>query len=78
MTGSVTALSMSAVGQEYEFCSDRWLNTYFNFKEFISKNYVKDSTNFDKVFESEHDMLAIQRLIDKYLAEKSYRDYNFE
>ena len=43
---------------------------------FRVKYYTHDpETNFDKIMESEPDMVGFQKLIDQYLAEKAYRNY---
>lgn len=68
----------SAVGQSYDFCSNEYLNSRFNFKKYITNYYKVDTTNFPEIFESPSDMLGVQKLIDKYLADKAYRNYNFE
>ena len=74
-----------ARGQTYAFCNDVSLNTssinyYFNIANFITKFYTYPSnvtTNFDKVFASENDMLGIQKIIDAYLKTKPYMNYNY-
>ncbi len=68
----------SAVGQDYSFCSDSSIDPKFNFNTYMSNYYKKDTTNFPEIFKSESDMLGIQKLIDKYLADKAYRNYNFQ
>ena len=60
----------SAVGQDYSFCS-----TVKSFSSFKKSYYKVGGTNFVEVFESEETMLAIQQLVDEYLAAKGYRDY---
>ena len=65
----------SAVGQDYSFCGDSTINSVFDFQAFKAKQYLYDThTNFIEIFESEADMLGLQQLMDKYLAEKSYRN----
>ena len=66
----------SAVGQDYSFCGDKNINSAFNFDKFIADYYTYDgaTTNFPAVFASKTDMAGIQKLIDKYLAEKPYRN----
>lgn len=66
----------SAVGQDYSFCGDKNVNSAFNFDKFIADYYIYDgaTTNFPAVFASKSDMTGIQKLIDKYLAEKPYQN----
>ncbi|MBR5453061.1 MAG: hypothetical protein IKV54_03190 [Clostridia bacterium] len=86
LTGYITSLmtycaitGKSAVGQPYEFCSDRSLNAVFDFDSYISSHYVYDrSTNYPEIFSSSPDMEGLQSLADKYLADKAFRNYNFE
>ena len=87
LTGYITALmTYSAVtgefakGQPYEFCTDTSVNAEFSVDRYLSNYYTygDTSTTFPDVFKSEHDMLEIQKLIDKYLKQKSYREYNYE
>ena len=74
-----------ARGKTYAFCNDSSLNTtsvnyYFSFANFITKFYTYPSgvtTNFDKVFASENDMLGIQKIIDANLKLKGYKTYNY-
>ena len=74
----------SAVGKGYDFCNDSSLapagssNYFFNFNKFIS-TYYKDgaTTNFKSVFASAADMGGLQALIDAYLLDKAYMNYNF-
>ncbi len=68
----------SAVGQSYDFCSNQTLNLKFNFNKYINDYYKVDTTNFPEIFKSPADMLGIQKLIDQYLAEKAYRNYNYQ
>ncbi len=65
----------SAVGQSYEFCNNPRLNAKFNFKDYVADYYTDaKSTNFPDIFKSEGDMKGIQKLVDKYIAEKTYLD----
>jgi hypothetical protein len=67
----------SAVGQPYEFCFDKSINSKFNLDpyQYVSKSdYPNYTTNMADVFMSAEDMLGIQMLIDRYLAEKPYRN----
>ena len=86
LSGYITSLSLycaitgkSAVGQDYSFCNDRSLAEKFDFELYRRKHYSYDGahTNFPEIFASVSDMRGIQTLIDAYLAEKSYRYYNY-
>ncbi len=74
----------SAVGQTYDFWNDTSLKPvglkdyFFDADAFVAKYYTKGETNYPAIFASPADMLGLQQLVDRYLAEKSYRDYNFE
>ena len=65
----------SAVGQTYAFAETTWRS----FAEFKSKYYTYNgaTTNYPEIFKSESDMKGLQTLIDRYLEEKSYREYNY-
>lgn len=86
LTGYITSLMTycaitgeSAVGQPYSFCSDTSLSRKFNFSNYISEYYkFSTTTNYPEIFESDADMNGIQTLIDQYLEEKAYLNYNFE
>ena len=67
----------SAVGQEYRFTGDPTVNPAFDFAKYRSTYYTYGavSTNFDKALQSKTEMNGFQQLIDKYLAEKAYRNY---
>ena len=84
LTGYVTALMTycamtgeSAVGQRYDFCCDTSVHTAYDANAFIALHYQMGSTNFAQIFESEKSMSGLQILIDRYLAQKEYRDYRF-
>ena len=63
----------SAVGQPYGFCNDVRVNAKFSFANYVKSYYTAEiTTNFPDVFESEGDMRGIQKLVNKYLAEKTY------
>lgn len=67
----------SAVGQPYEFCFDKSINSKFNLDpyQYVNRSdYPGYTTNMADVFMSPEDMLGIQMLIDRYLAEKPYRN----
>ena len=72
----------SAVGQPYDFVGDESLSSdgvYRTFDEYIAKYYREgQTTNYPSVFASADDMRGIQTLIDQYLKEKKFRDYDFE
>ena len=63
----------SAVGQSYDFCNNVRVNAKFSFANYVKSYYTAEiTTNFPDVFESEGDMRGIQKLVNKYLAEKTY------
>ncbi len=86
LTGYITSLMTycaitgeSAVGQPYSFCSDTSLSSKFSFSNYISEHYkFSTTTNYPEIFESDADMNGIQTLIDQYLEEKAFLDYNFQ
>lgn len=57
----------SAVGQPYDFCDNKELNTLFDLEAFREKNYPGGGTNFVEIFRSEADMKGLQQLVDEYL-----------
>lgn len=71
LTGFISALSVyctitqkSAVGQKWDFCS-----ATRDIPDYIGKYYLDGATtNFDKIFASDADMLAIEREIDLTVA----------
>ncbi len=70
----------SAVGQDYSFWNDTTANSAFELSSYKSTYYAYDktvpsNTNFEEVFASPTEMTGLQKLIDQYLEEKSYRDY---
>ena len=67
----------SAVGQDYSFWNNAALHEQFDVDAFVANSYPLGPTNYPDVFASETDMQGIQQLIDQYLAEKAYRNYNF-
>ena len=84
LAGYITALMTwcaitgdSAVGQEYRFTGDPTVNSAFNFMKYRGSYYTygKVSTNFDKALQSKTEVTGFQQLIDKYLAEKEYRNF---
>ena len=87
LSGYITALTLycaltgeSAVGKPYEFCSDASINQRCDFEYYIREFYCLNGgkTNFPSVFNSKEDMLGIQKLIDKYLERKPYRNFSFD
>ncbi len=84
LVGYITALMTwcavtgdSAVGQEYRFAGDPTVNAAFDFEAFRNSYYTYGNvtTNFDTALQSKTEVTGFQQLIDKYLAEKSYRNY---
>jgi hypothetical protein len=67
----------SAVGQDYSFWNDKTLHEQFDAEKFVSNSYLLGPTNYPEVFASTADMKGIQQLMDQYLAEKAYRNYEF-
>lgn len=66
----------SAQGQDYSFCGNKTINSSFDFEMFKANQYLfQRETNFIEIFNSEADMLGLQRLIDQYLAQKPYLNY---
>ncbi|MBQ3074784.1 MAG: hypothetical protein IJC26_01835 [Clostridia bacterium] len=84
LVGYITALMTwcavtgeSAVGQEYRFTGDPTVNAAFDFEAFRKSYYSYGgvTTNFDTALKSKTEVMGFQKLIDKYLAEKAYRNY---
>ena len=67
----------SAVGQEYRFTGDPTVNSAFDFENFRNSyySYGDVTTNFDTALKSKFEVTGFQKLIDKYLKEKGYRNY---
>lgn len=67
----------AAEGQEYRFVGDTSVNSAFDIEAYIQKYYSFGgvTTNFDKVLQSKTEITGFQKLIDKYLAEKAYRNF---
>ena len=59
-----------AAGQKYAFCT-----TTRSVPSFINSYYKVDTTNMQQVFQSKETMYRLQELVDRYLAEKKYREY---
>ena len=84
LTGYITALMTycaitgeSAVGKSYDFWNDTSLSSKFHSVSYISKYYTHGTTNYHQIFNSPTDMQGLQTLIDQYLEEKAYREYQF-
>ena len=70
----------AAEGQDYAFWNDPRAHNEFNIDTYKKARYAYDSTvpsntNFEAIFKSATEMLGLQQLMDRYLEEKSYRDY---
>lgn len=70
----------SAVGKDYSFWNDTTANSAFKLSSYKSTFYsydktVPSNTNFEAIFASSADMIGLQKLIDQYLLEKTYRNY---
>lgn len=84
LTGYLTSLMVycaitgaSAEGQTYSFWNDTSANAKFDADGYIANYYTHGTTNYKDIFASPADMRGLQKLIDKYLAEKAYLNYNF-
>ena len=84
LSGYITALMTycaitgeSAVGKSYAFWNDTSINSKFDPALFISESYTNGPTNYPEIFASSADMQGLQTLIDQYLAEKAFREYQF-
>ncbi len=66
----------SAVGQEYRFVGNPRVHPEFDLNEYRSTYYTygNTATNFDTALQSKTEIHGFQQLIDKYLAEKAYRN----
>ena len=64
----------SAVGLPYSFWCDNDRSPEFDLDVYLKNQYSGVTTNFDDVFNSESDMNGLQQLVDRYLAEKPYRN----
>ena len=65
----------SAEGKLYSFWDDPSLNRSFVTDSYLTKFYPggASTTNFPQVFASKDDIRGLQKLVDKYLAEKPWR-----
>ena len=84
LTGYITALMTycaitgeSAVGKSYDFWDDTSITSKFSSESFINTYYQEGMTNYPEIFGSSADMQGLQVLIDQYLQEKAYREYQF-
>jgi len=85
LTGYITALATycaitgeSAVGQPYEFWNDTAADGRFDPDGYIATYYTQGTTNYPAIFASANDMRGLQELIDQYLAQKAYLNYQFQ
>ncbi len=64
-----------AEGQPFKFATDESINPEFSVDTFLDLYYTygDTKTDFPKILKSEYDMMEIQKLVDKYLEEKTYR-----
>ena len=75
----------SAVGQPCDFCGDPGNRPaggsgyFYSFDDFVRVfyRYENQYTVYPEVFASADEMLELQRLIDRHLAEKTYLNYEF-
>lgn len=84
LSGYLTALmtycaitGASAVGMPHDFWNDTAADPRFDPAAFISTYYTHGATNYPEIFSSPADMHGLQILIDRYLAQKEFRDYRF-
>ena len=83
LTGYITALMTycaitgeEAQGQPFNFGTDCAVTGDSALATYRSKYYKYNTeTNFDSIFRSETEMAAIQKLIDRYMKDKSFRNY---
>lgn len=68
-----------AEGQAYAFCGGRDLDPAFDTEAFVSDCYRDGAvTNYPDILHDPAEILRLQKLIDRYMAEKSYRRYRFD
>ena len=67
-----------AEGQPYDFWNDKNLHSQFDPVSYLEYGYKLGPTNYQDIFASEADMLGIQQLLDRYMAEKAYLTYDFQ
>lgn len=73
-----TITGEAAEGQPYDFWNDKEAHSQFDPVAYMNYGYKLGPSNYQEVFASEADMLGIQQLIDRYMAEKAYLTYNFQ
>ena len=67
----------SAEGLPYDFWCDSSINPQFDPQSYLAFGYQYGPTNYQEIFASPADMAGIQKLVDKYIAERAYLNYNF-
>ncbi|MBR4863809.1 MAG: MBL fold metallo-hydrolase [Oscillospiraceae bacterium] len=67
----------SAVGLPYDFWCDSSISDQFDPQSYLEFGYQYGPTNYQEIFNSPADMAGLQQLVDRYIAEKAYLDYNF-
>lgn len=84
LTGYLTALytycaitGETAVGQDYSFCTDPFINFDFDAQDFIANEYTYKgaTTNMIEIFNSSSDMRGLQTLVNRYMSNKAYLNY---
>ena len=83
LAGYITTLMLyctitgeTAVGQPFEFASNRDIHSMFNVASFKYEYYkhIKE-TNFDKIIKDAEEMRNIQILVDQYVRTQQYTKY---
>ena len=84
LTGYIVSMFMycaltgeSAVGLPYDFWNNSELSSQFDPVAYLDFGYKLGSTNYQDIFNSPSDMEGIQKLVDQYLADTAYLNYNF-
>ena len=67
----------SAVGLPYDFWSDSSISIQFDPVRYLDFGYKYGPTNYQEIFASPADMAGIQQLVDRYIADRAYLNYNF-
>ena len=67
----------SAIGLPYDFWNDSTLSSQFDPAAYLNFGYQYGPTNYQDIFASSSDMRGIQQLVDRYLADTAYMNYNF-
>lgn len=66
----------SPVGQPYAFCYDASIRPEYDMDAYKASYYSASwPSNFLEIFKSDADMAGLQKLVEEYLTEKPYRDY---